>query len=134
MKKTTIAVILLICAFVLFAGCDQKSKDKTELGNALVGHWQNKSGDSLYFSRDRMTVVTAGNNYQTTYRVVHADADGGTIALRVGKVIKNDKFNMTSNELSLSLERDGKILNTISAMTFTSLDSDFSKVDDKESP
>lgn len=134
MKRTAILVVVLLCACALFAGCDKQAKAKKELGDALLGHWQNKSGDSIYFSPHEITVVTAGNTYKTTYRVVGADTEVNDVWMKIGKVVEDDKFAITSEKISFELGEDRNTLNTVSAMTFISLDSDFNKVDDKQSP
>lgn len=41
---------------------------------------------------------------------------------------------LSDNELSFDLESEANTLNIIGAMTFTNNDSNFSKVDDNESP
>jgi hypothetical protein len=94
MRKSMMLTAIVVCAIGLFAvGCGSKQpsnggetlppRDTSSLESSLLGHWQDKAGNQLFFSPDTVTFVSAesGEKQSSGYTIVSKDENIKTMKL-----------------------------------------------------
>lgn len=96
MRRIALSVVVFICvSSLVLAGCGGKEssgggetppppRDTSTLESSLLGHWQDKAGNQLFFSPDTVTFIAAqtGEEYSSGYTIVSKDDNIKTMKLQ----------------------------------------------------